>query len=179
MNKDEYIIDIKDENITFSFIKNAINNIYKDKPKNEEINNIQNNPDNVNNLLFEDIDKLLNSIKIIENIYKHIYKRNLNSYHLFKRNMRYINKLSMTKQNKIFKKLKINKFEIILAIFIIYLKNYINDKNHDKIKKLLLIIIRLIAENIFPLNFFTIITEIFINILIQIINILLMMSHLF
>ena len=170
MNKDEYIIDIKDENITFSFIKNAINNIYKDKSKNEEINNIQNNPDNINNLFFEDIDKLLNSIKIIENIYKHIYKRNLNSYHLFKRNMRYINKLSMTKQNKIFKKLKINKYEIILAIFIIYLKNYIKDKNHDKIKKLLLIIIRLIAENIFPLNFFTIITEIFINILILILN---------
>ena len=178
MNKDEYALEAKDENITFSLIKSAINNIFNDKVKDKEINDKEinnnqiypNNPNNINKLYFKDIEKLLNSIKKLGNIYKYIYKHNLNPYRLYKRNTRYINKLSLIKQNRIFKKPKINQYETILALFIIYLKNFINEKNHEKIKKLLLLIIRLIADKIFPLNFFTIITEIFINILIMILN---------
>ena len=37
MNKDEYILEAKDENINFPLIKAAINNIFNDKVKNKEL----------------------------------------------------------------------------------------------------------------------------------------------
>ena len=164
MNKDENNIEVKEEYyIIYSFIKSAINNIFKNKSK-----NIQNNSNN--KIIIQDISILLNSIKNMENMTKFISKHNSKQYNLLKRNINYINKISLNKQNKKNKQIKIEKYEIILSLFIIYLKNAINEKKHQKIKRLLLTIIRFTTENIFPTNFFSILTEIFINILIIIIN---------
>ena len=159
MNKEENI-EIKEEYfITFSFIKTALTNILKKQQKNKN-----------NKIIIEDIGNLLNSIKNIENLTKNISKHNSKLYNLFKRNINYINKISMHQQNNVFRQKTIEKFEIILSFFIIYLKNAINEKKHMKIKKLLLTIIRLSTENIIPTNFFPKLIEIFINVLIIILN---------
>ena len=170
MNKDENSLEIKEESITitFSFINTAINNIFKDKEYYKDNNNKQNYS---NIILSEDIDNLLNSIKKLDNLYNYIYKKKSNLYILLKRNIIYLNRLSANRQNKVFKEKKINKYELILAIIIINLKNYINAKKHEKIKNLLLIIIRLIDDNIFPSNIFSLISEIFLNILLLILKI--------
>ena len=170
MNKDEYNMENKeDNNITFSIIKTAINNIFIKK---EEIKNVneQNNSVNKNKIIIEDIDLLLKYVKNFDNLYKNISKENSKLYNGFKRNYRYIKNLSLNKQNKIFKELKLNRLDLLIAAVIIYLKNSINEKKHEQIKKILLIIIRLTAENIIPFNFFITITEVFIKILLTILN---------
>ena len=160
MNKEENNIEIKEEYfITFSFIKTALTNILKKQQKNKN-----------NKIIIEDIGNLLNSIKNIENLTKSISKYNSKLYNLLKRNINYINKISMHQQNNVFRQKAIEKFEIILSFFIIYLKNAINEKKHVKIKKLLLTIIRLTTENIIPTNFFPMLIEIFITVLIIILN---------
>ena len=171
MIKDENNFEIKDENlIPFSYIKAAINKIFKNITKDNEINDNEINLKKTNKIIIKDKGNLIKYLITIEYLYKYIYKQNSNLYNLFRRNIDYINKLSFNRKNKMFKELKINNFELIFTIFIINLKYTVNEKKHEKTKELLLIIIRLIAENIFPKNFFTLITEIFINILIMILN---------
>ena len=171
MNKDENSLEAKEENIiTISLINTAIKNIFKDNEQNKEIND---NQKYLNIILPEDIDSLLNTIKKIDSIYNYIYKKikkKSNLYILLKRKIMYLNNLSMNRQNKVFKEKKLKKYDLILAMIIVKLKNYINAKNHKNLKNILLIIIRLIDDNIFPSNIFALISEIFINILLLILN---------
>ena len=169
MNKDECNIENKEDIINISFINTAIKNIFINKAKDKDVNE-QINSNNINKVIIEDIGSLLKYIPTLDNLYKNIHKENSNLYHLIKRNIRYINNKSFNKQNKIFKQQKIKKIELLLALFIVFLKNLINAKKHEQIKKILLIIIRLTGENIIPINFFKAIIEIFINVFILILD---------
>ena len=171
MNKDEYNIENKDENkITISFIKTAINNVLMRYQNINDIKEKQKSSKAINEILISDLGNLINSIENFEKFYKNLYKYNSNSFLLLKKNIIYIIKQSLNKQNKIFKEVKINKFEFFFGIFILYLKNSINEKKHEFTKKLFLIIIRLTSEKVIPQDFFPLLIEIFLNILIIIIN---------
>ena len=169
MIKDEYNIENKDDNfITISLIKTAVNNVLVSYEKSKDINEKQDSFKGINEKLIRDLVNLINSIKKIEKIYKCIY--NSNSFGLFKRNFIYIINQSLNKQNRMFRESKFNSFEFFFGIFILYLRNSINEKKHELSKKIFVTIIRLISENIFPQNFFLLIIEIFINILLIILN---------
>ena len=130
MNKDEYNIENKDENkITISFIKTAINNVLMRYQNINDIKEKQKSSKAINEILISDLGSLINSIENFEKFYKNLYKYNSNSFLLLKKNIRYIIKQSLNKQNKIFKEVKINKFEFFFGIFILCLKNSINEKN--------------------------------------------------
>ena len=156
--------------ITITLLQKAINCFLKNKTSiKEDENEIKSN--NFNNINIDNINNLIDSIKKIEKIFFYIFKNQTKYYLLIKRNFAYLNKLALCKNNKIFKEIKINKIETILSFFILLLKNYLTLKRHDKIKQILLLLIRLTTENVFPSNTFSLIVEIFINLLIMIINI--------
>ena len=169
MNKDDYILENNDEKgITLSLIKKSINNIIQNKINDKEGEN-QINLKNSKNLCVKDINNILNTLKKTEIIIKNIYK-NQNIYKLFKRNFVYLNKLTLIRAYKVFKNSKTNKTEVLLSFNISLLKNFINKKSHNKIKRILLTMMRLSIEDIFPSNTFIIIIEIFLNILITILD---------
>ena len=172
MNKDEYYIEIKEENkfINISLIKSALNEILKEKNNNQKQNNNQVNIINSNEIFIKDINCLMNTIKILENLIYYTNLPKLNIYRYLKRDINYIYKLASKRTDDLFQKIKITNNESILALFIELLKIYINETNHSKIKKLLIMIMRLIIDNIIPKNSFKIIIEIFINILIIILK---------
>ena len=171
MNKDEFNLEFKEDNnhITISLIKSALENIEKQNTKKTATNNNKNYDSN-SNKIFQDTKNVLNYIKVIDNIFYYISKPNMKLYRLLKRNNNYTFKLASKSSNSIFKKIKDNYIEPIIALFIKLLSLYINEKSHKNIKRLLVLIIRLIIDEIIPVNSLEFIIEIFVNIFIIIVN---------
>ena len=136
MNKDEYNLEIKEDNnhITISLIKSALENIEKQNTKKTATNNNKNYDSN-SKKIFQDTKHLLNYIKVIDNIFYYINKPNMKLYRLLKRNNNYTFKLASKSSNSIFKKIKENYIEPIIALFIKLLSLYINEKSHKNIKR--------------------------------------------
>ena len=173
MNEEQSNTEIKEDNyINNTLIKSALQKIKKENSKKNNTNNnqISDSDINSNQLIIKDIENLINSIKLMEKFFNYINKSKKQLNLSLERKINYIYKLASKGTNGVFTKIKKDSNESLLALFITLLKNYINEKNHEKIKKLLLMIIRLITEDIIPANSLKIIIEIFINILIIILN---------
>ena len=100
MNKDEYTLEIKDDNIiTFSIINTAIIKVYNNKIELKK----KTSSNNIIKTFAEDKTILIKYLKSLENLYKNISKEYPNIFRKFKRNINYINYLSFNKQDKIFK----------------------------------------------------------------------------
>ena len=171
MKKEEFNKEIKEDNyINISLIKSALENIAKESSNKKNSISNQINDINSNQLIIKDTKSLINSIKLIEKYFNYINKTNTQLCRLLKRNINYIYKLSSKRTNRLFKKMKISSIEALLAIIIKLLGNYINEKKHYNNKYLLIMIMRLIIDDIIPVNSLKIIIEIFINILTIILN---------
>ena len=147
-----------DKIITISLIKSSLNNVLESNSKGKEVENYVNIP-------ISDVNHLIDFIQTIENIFSNMYRKKPYTYNKFKRNFSYMNKLILSPKN-----IKFDNIEIILSFFIPLLKNYINTKKHHEIQEVFLLIIKYTNEKIFPSNTFRIIIEIFIQILILILN---------
>jgi hypothetical protein len=172
MNKDECNLDVKEDTIFINnaLINSAIMKIEKEKSKKNNCVNININEINSNQMIFQDTNNLVNSIKLIDNILDYIKKPNMKLFRLLKRNNNYIYQLASKRSNTMFKKIEGNYIQTLIAIFIKLLQNYINEKNHENIKKLLVMIMRLITDEIIPANSLEIIIEIYIKIFIIILD---------
>ena len=173
MNEEQSNTEIKEDNyINNTLIKSALQKIKKENSKKNNTNNnqISDSDINSNQLIIKDIENLINSIKLMEKFFNYINKSKKQLNLSLERKINYIYKLASKGTNGIFTKIKKDSNESLLALFITLLKNYINEKNHEKIRKLLIMIIRLITEDIILANSLKIIVEIFINIMIIILN---------
>ena len=173
INKNEdYNMEIKEKNfITISLINSVLANIENQSRKNDSPTNNQINDKNaLNQIIIKDKNNLMNSFKFLDNCFNYIKDLKKKEYVFLKRNINYLYKITTKRSNRIFKKIIAKNIDSFLALFITLLKNYINKLDHNNIRKILIIVIKLILDGIIPENSFQIIIEIFINILILIIN---------
>ena len=118
-------------------------------------------------------EKILAFLKKIENLYNRIFIEKQNSFHLLKRNIKYFGKNAIKRKDIKFKK---NIFynndpdNSLLCFIILILKKFTEEKNHNSIRKIFLILIKFIAEKILPYNIFTTTIEIILLILINILK---------
>ena len=169
MNENELINENKDKSrYHLQLLKSAMTTILENNKK------LTNQKSNKNNLSREtilkdlNINNLMNSIRKFEKIFNSINKSNSLIERLFKRYTNYRNQKNSKILNTLIKNIKKSNNESMLGLFISLLKIYINKKRHEKIKQVLLLILRFSLESKHPCNYFSIIIEILFNIFIEV-----------
>ena len=119
------------------------------------------------------INKILSFLKKIENFYNIIFIEKKNSFHFFKRNIIFFEKSVIKMKDIKFKKnIYYNNVQdnSLLCLIILILKKFTENKNHNGIRKMLLILIKFITEKILSYDLFTMIIELILIILINILK---------